>query len=179
MEMANANSAFSLVCELNGVALDTEVDPRLSLLDWLRECRHLTAAKRGCDRGQCGACTVLLDGQRVLSCLMPAAAVHGRSISTLEALGDTPLGAELIESFVQCDGLQCGICTPGQVVSAYAAIIELEKGQPSFATPLEAPRGPLEAELAERLSGNLCRCGAYLGIRQAVERIARSHGLTE
>ncbi len=167
----------ALCCELNGASVESHIDPRLSLLDWLRENRQLTAAKRGCDRGQCGACTVLVDGQRVLACLLPAASLQGRAVTTLEGLRDNSLAGALVQSFIDCDGLQCGICTPGQIVSAYATILELESRQPSVITPLDRKCGPLEAELAERLSGNLCRCGAYLGIREAVVRVARSRGI--
>ena len=166
-----------VVCELNGAPVEAHVDPRQSLLDWLREDRELTAAKRGCDRGQCGACTVLVDGQRVLSCLLPAGSLHRRRVTTLEGLRDTELGAALIQSFIDCDGLQCGICTPGQIVSAYATILELESRLPSIVTRRGKVRGSLDAEVAERLSGNLCRCGAYLGIRTAVMRVAQSCGM--
>jgi xanthine dehydrogenase YagT iron-sulfur-binding subunit len=173
------SATVPLRLELNGQPIEDAIDPRLSLLDWLRETRVLTGAKRGCDRGQCGACTVLVDGERMVSCLLPAASLHNRSVTTIEGFKGEPLAAALIDELVACDGLQCGFCTPGQIAAAHGAIRELEAAMPSFVTPTGRDRGPLIDELRERLSGNLCRCGAYLGIREAVLTVARRRGLQD
>jgi xanthine dehydrogenase YagT iron-sulfur-binding subunit len=158
---------------VNGEALDVEVDTRASLLDVLREQAGLTGAKKGCDHGQCGACTILIDGRRANSCLALAVAHDGAELTTVEGLADGEELHPLQAAFVEHDGFQCGYCTPGQICSAVGMLDELEQGWPSSATALgQAPRLGDE-EIAERMSGNLCRCGAYPGIRAAIAQAAR------
>jgi xanthine dehydrogenase YagT iron-sulfur-binding subunit len=162
--------AVSLV--VNGVEHRLEVDTRTSLLDLLREELGLTGAKKGCDHGQCGACTVLLDGRRVVSCLALAVAHQGASVVTIEGLADVPDGMHPMQrSFAEHDALQCGFCTPGQICSAVGMLDEADAGWPSAATPdLVADEVELgAAEIRERMSGNLCRCGAYVNIVAAIE----------
>ena len=144
-------------------------DPRVSLLDFLREHLHLTGTKQGCNQGACGACTVLADGTRVLSCLALAVQYQGKSITTIEGLADEGLHP-LQAAFVEHDGFQCGYCTPGQICSAVGMIEEIRRGSPSHVTAnIASEIIPLTPdEIRERMSGNLCRCGAYNGIVDAV-----------
>ncbi len=188
---------------VNGAPRTLVVDHRSVLLDVLREQLRLTGAKKGCDHGQCGACTVLVDGRRVNSCLLPAVAQDGRDITTVEGLadgddadsgdaedradgadseggGERPAHAglhPLQRAFIDRDAFQCGYCTPGQLCSAVGAIAEAESGHPSHVTDPSTPSGQpvaLDAdEIRERLSGNLCRCGAYPNIVRAVEDVIR------
>ncbi|HEX6341964.1 (2Fe-2S)-binding protein [Umezawaea sp.] len=155
---------------INGTAVDPPDDPRTSLLDLLRERLGLHGTKKGCDQGACGACTVLVDGARVVSCLLLAAQCAGREVVTVEGLaqGDEP--HPLQRAFVEHDGLQCGYCTPGQICSAVGMAAEVRRGVPSSVTrDLSADRVDLtHDELRERMSGNLCRCGAHNGIVAAV-----------
>jgi len=145
-----------------------DVDVRTSLLDALREHLGLTGSKKGCDHGQCGACTVLVDGRRVLSCLTLAVTVQGAEITTAAGLPD-----ELGEAFIEHDGFQCGYCTPGQICSAAGMLDEAARGWPSHATADVSTTPSLDrAEITERMSGNLCRCGAYNGIVAAIEQVA-------
>ncbi|MFD7256495.1 (2Fe-2S)-binding protein [Streptomyces sp. NPDC059874] len=140
-------------------------DHRVTLLDALRDHLGLTGAKKGCDHGQCGACTVLVDGRRAYSCLLLAVAQDGREVTTVEGLARTRAGGELQRAFVERDAFQCGFCTPGQLCSAVGALAEAAAD----------PDGPVtltEAEVRERLSGNLCRCGAYPAIVRAVRDVA-------
>lgn len=159
---------------VNGVQAQLPVDARVSLLDLLREQLHLCGTKKGCDQGACGACTVLVDGQRILSCLALAVQYEGRAVTTIEGLG----GGEgelhpLQRAFVDHDGFQCGYCTPGQICSAVGMVEELRRGVPSYVTAdIADPRiAPSRDELRERMSGNLCRCGAYNGIVDAIVRV--------
>jgi xanthine dehydrogenase YagT iron-sulfur-binding subunit len=147
-----------------------EVDVRTSLLDLLREHLHLFGAKKGCNQGACGACTVLVDGERINSCLALAVQYQGREITTIEGLGAPGALHPLQQAFVEHDGFQCGYCTPGQICSAVGMAAELRKGVPSYVTAdLEAETIALSHdELRERMSGNLCRCGAYNGIVDAI-----------
>lgn len=160
---------------LNGRAVDLLLEPRVSLLDALRERIGLTGTKKGCDQGGCGACTLLLDGNRVLSCLTLAVQCQGRSVTTIEGLGTPEHLHPLQKAFVTADGLQCGFCTAGQICSAVAMVDEFRAGVPSAVTSdftqLEAHRAgpPNLAEIRERMSGNLCRCGAYNGIVDAID----------
>ncbi|GAA1766554.1 MULTISPECIES: (2Fe-2S)-binding protein [Streptomonospora] len=164
---------------VDGHSRALRVDTRTTLLDALREHLRTTAPKKGCDHGQCGSCTVLLAGRRVVSCLILAAAADGAEVTT--AAGLAPEGREhpLQRAFVDHDGLQCGYCTPGQICSAAGVLEEAAAGWPSAATPpgepAEGQAVPLtDAEIRERMSGNLCRCGAYAGIVAAVGEAARA-----
>jgi xanthine dehydrogenase YagT iron-sulfur-binding subunit len=156
---------------VNGRAHDLTLDPRTSLLDLLREHLRLSGTKKGCDQGACGACTVLVDGVRINSCLALAIQYQGRSITTVEGLSAEPELHPLQRAFVEHDGFQCGYCTSGQLCSAVAMVDEAQQGIPSALTPeLCAQRIALTRdELRERMSGNLCRCGAYNGIIDAIE----------
>ncbi len=156
---------------VNGIEAPPPTDPRVSLLDFLREHRGLTGTKVGCNQGACGACTVIVDGRRVLSCLTLAVQVDGLEVTTIEGLGTPGNLHPLQAAFVEHDGLQCGYCTPGQICSALAMIEELRRGLPSNVTA-DVTAGTIAAtreELRERMSGNLCRCGAHNGIIAAIE----------
>jgi xanthine dehydrogenase YagT iron-sulfur-binding subunit len=158
-----------ILMRVNGTAERLDVEPRVSLLDALRDHLGLTGTKKGCDQGACGACTVLADGERINSCLALAVQYAGRDITTIEGL-DHPLQ----EAFVRNDGLQCGYCTSGQICSAVGMLAEHAAGAPSAATEgAGAARAVLtDAEIRERMSGNLCRCGAYNGIVDAIREVA-------
>ena len=157
---------------INGLSVDAPADPRVSLLDHLREHLHLTGTKKGCNQGACGACTVLVDGERVLSCLCLAVQYEGRRITTVEGLAPIGDGGlhPLQQGFIEHDGFQCGYCTPGQICSGVALAGEIARGVPSHVTAdLTADRVvPTREEIQERMSGNLCRCGAHNGIVEAV-----------
>lgn len=155
---------------VNGSACQLPDDPRVSLLDFLREHLRLPGTKKGCDQGACGACTVLADGERILSCLALAAAYEGRSVTTVEGLGAGGELHPLQQKFIEHDGFQCGYCTPGQLCSAVGMAGEVRRGVPSYVTgDLSAEEIPLSRdELRERMSGNLCRCGAHNGIASAI-----------
>ncbi|NYD34409.1 2Fe-2S iron-sulfur cluster-binding protein [Actinomycetospora corticicola] len=151
-----------------------DVDPRTSLLDALRERLGVTTTKKGCDHGQCGACTVLLDGRRVLSCLTLAVAKDGSDVVTANGLATDGDLHPVTEAFLANDAYQCGYCTPGQICSAVGAIDEARRGVPSAVTAdLTADVTLDRTEIAERMSGNLCRCAAYVNIVTAVEEAAR------
>ncbi|NLS27372.1 Aldehyde oxidoreductase iron-sulfur-binding subunit PaoA [Sphingomonas sp. S2M10] len=157
---------------VNDIEVPPPEDARVSLLDLLREHLHLTGTKKGCDQGACGACTVLLDGNRVLSCLTLAVQADGRAVRTIEGLAGEAGGLHVLQqAFVEQDGLQCGYCTPGQICSAIALAEELRRGDPSYVTPdiAAGPATVTRAEIRERMSGNLCRCGAHNGIVEAIE----------
>ena len=155
--------AVSLSLTVNGVSHTVEVDPRATLLDTLRESMDLCGTKKGCDQGQCGACTVHVEGRRVLACLTLAQSVAGRSVTTIEGLA-APDGTlhPMQQAFLDHDALQCGYCTPGQIMSAVACIREGHAGS--------------DEDIREYMSGNLCRCGAYKGIVAAVRFVARGAG---
>ena len=152
---------------INGTAVGPPADPRVSLLDLLRERLGLHGTKKGCDQGACGACTVLVDGERIVSCLALAVQYTGRDVVTIEGLaGEHPLQ----RAFVDKDGFQCGYCTPGQICSAVGMVAEVERGVPSYVTE-DIAAGDVALghdELRERMSGNLCRCGAHNGIVAAI-----------
>jgi xanthine dehydrogenase YagT iron-sulfur-binding subunit len=156
--------------DINGQSLELVVDTRTSLLDLLREHLQLSGTKKGCNQGACGACTVLVDGQRINSCLALAVQYQDREVVTIEGVGAAGSLHPLQEAFVEHDGFQCGYCTPGQVCSALGMIAELERGVPSYVTEdLTAETMAVTCdEVRERMSGNLCRCGAYNGIVEAI-----------
>ena len=155
---------------INSQNIETEFDSRTSMLDLLRDHLGLTGSKKGCNQGACGACTVLVDGERVLSCLALAVQYQGRSVITVEGLGAGGELHPLQRAFIEHDGFQCGYCTPGQLCSAVGMAGEVERGVPSHVTAdLAAERIALTGdELRERMSGNLCRCGAHNGIVAAI-----------
>ena len=153
-----AGQAYALHTTVNGTPVNAQIDMRTSLLDFLRERLALTGAKKGCDHGQCGACAVHVDGRRVASCLTLAAKVGGRQVLTIEGLSDGRTLHPMQQAFIDHDALQCGYCTPGQIMAAVACV------QEGNATSRERIR--------EFMSGNLCRCGAYVGIVQAIEQAA-------
>jgi xanthine dehydrogenase YagT iron-sulfur-binding subunit len=161
---------------VNGQAHDLALDVRTSVLDLVREHLHLTGTKKGCDQGACGACTVLVDGERINSCLALAVQYQGRDIVTVEGLPAESALHPLQEAFIEHDGFQCGYCTPGQLCSAIGMVGEVERGVPSVLTEnlLVETVALTHDELRERMSGNLCRCGAYNGI---VDAIAATFGM--
>jgi len=164
---------------VNGLARTITVEPRMTLLDALREKLALTGAKKACDRGECGACTVHIDGRRVLSCMTLAAMLEGKKITTIEGLEKNGMLHPLQLAFIEHDGFQCGFCTSGQIMSGVAMMEEAKAGWPSAATAdLRRPFTPADLsreEIRERMSGNLCRCACYPNIVDAVAAtVARS-----
>jgi xanthine dehydrogenase YagT iron-sulfur-binding subunit len=158
---------------VNGKNHELELDTRTTLLDALREHLRLTGSKKGCDQGQCGACTVIVNGRRIVSCLTLAAMHQGDHITTIEGLGTPDKMHPMQEAFVKCDGYQCGYCTPGQICSAVAMLDEIKAGIPSHVTSdLTAPPQVTPAEMRERMSGNICRCSAYSNIAEALTEVA-------
>jgi xanthine dehydrogenase YagT iron-sulfur-binding subunit len=167
--MHNENVALSV----NGQRHALNLDPRVTLLDALREHLGLTGTKKGCDQGQCGACTVIINGQRINSCLTLAVMHAGDEITTIEGLEEDGDLHPMQAAFVRHDGLQCGYCTPGQICSAVALLAEHKAGWPSYATADVATAPTLtNAEIAERMSGNICRCSAYANIVAAISDVA-------
>jgi xanthine dehydrogenase YagT iron-sulfur-binding subunit len=160
---------------VNGQVRRLQVDPRTTLLDALREHLHLTGTKKGCDHGQCGACTVLVNGRRINSCLSLAVMHDGDNIVTIEGLGSPGALHPLQSAFVAHDGFQCGYCTPGQICSAAGMLAEVSEGFPSHVTAdVSAPNVTLsDAEIRERMSGNICRCAAYPNIVDAIRDVAQ------
>ena len=154
---SESKDAIPVSLRVNGKKYDLRIDPRTSLLDCLREHLHLTGSKKGCDHGQCGACTVHINGRRQLSCLSFAALHEGDEITTIEGIGQPEKMHPMQASFVKCDAYQCGYCTSGQIMSAVALLKE--------------PCGPEDAEVKEFMSGNICRCGAYPNIVAAIQRV--------
>ena len=168
-----APAPLDIVLHVNGTEHRLRLDPRTTLLDALREHLHLTGSKKGCDHGQCGACTVIVGGRRINSCLTLAVMHEGESITTIEGLG-TPANMHPMQAaFVEHDGYQCGYCTPGQICSSVAMLDEIKAGIPSHVSgDLNAAPQLTNAELRERMSGNICRCGAYSNIAEAITEVA-------
>jgi xanthine dehydrogenase YagT iron-sulfur-binding subunit len=168
-------TSFSI--NVNGVTHALELDTRTTLLDALREHLHLTGSKKGCDHGHCGACTVLINGTRINACLSLAVMHEGDRVATIEGLGSPDNLHPMQAAFVKHDGFQCGYCTPGQICSAVALVSELENGVPSHVTDdLTASMTLTNLELRERMSGNICRCGAYSNIAEAITEVAGAKG---
>jgi xanthine dehydrogenase YagT iron-sulfur-binding subunit len=161
---------------INGLPTDLPDDTRVSLLDLLRDRRDLAGTKKGCNQGACGACTVLMDGERILSCLALAVQYEGRSVTTVEGLSVDGELHPLQIAFIEHDGFQCGYCTPGQICSAVGMLGEIQRGVPSNVTKdvAAASVALTRDELCERMSGNLCRCGAYNGIVDAITDYAEA-----
>ncbi|MEJ1198478.1 MULTISPECIES: 2Fe-2S iron-sulfur cluster-binding protein [unclassified Streptomyces] len=180
MAPAPSSTSSAVILNINGEKHQLTVDHRTTLLDALRERLDLTGTKKGCDQGQCGACTVLVDGRRTVSCLNLAVAAEGREITTIEGMAEGDRLHPVQQAFLDLDGYQCGYCTPGQICSAIALIEEHAAGWPSAATedvrPEAGPPPLTPEEIRERMSGNLCRCGAYVSIVQAVARAAEAYG---
>ncbi|MFJ3372163.1 aldehyde dehydrogenase iron-sulfur subunit PaoA [Pseudomonas sp. NPDC086251] len=174
-----ANAARSITAkvsfQVNGQAQTLELDTRTTLLDALREHLQLTGTKKGCDHGQCGACTVIIDGRRLNSCLTLAVMHEGSTVTTIEGLGTPENLHPMQAAFIKHDGYQCGYCTPGQICSAVAVLGEIRDGIPSHASPslTEQPK-LIASELQERMSGNICRCGAYSNIIEAITEVAEA-----
>jgi xanthine dehydrogenase YagT iron-sulfur-binding subunit len=172
---AKIENAVKVSMKVNGAEKALDVDSRMTLLDALRERLNLTGSKKGCDQGQCGACTVIVDGRRVLSCLTLAATCEGKSVTTIEGLAKGDELHPMQVAFIKHDGFQCGYCTPGQICSAVALLNEAKNGEASFVT--ENVQGKARAltlsddEIRERMSGNLCRCGAYPNILAAIKEV--------
>jgi xanthine dehydrogenase YagT iron-sulfur-binding subunit len=172
--MTTSSETRTLVLQINGSKRKVTIEPRISLLDALRDHLHLSGTKKGCDQGACGACTVLVDGERINSCLALAIQYEGREILTIEGLTNSGELHPLQQAFIDQDGFQCGYCTPGQICSVVGMLAEFGKGAPSALTKDGAANDELtEAEVRERMSGNLCRCGAYVGIRDAIQQVYR------
>ena len=169
-----SSDIVSVRFELNGTLQALEIDPRTTVLDALRENLRMTGTKKGCDRGQCGACTVLVEGRRVNSCLTLAATLEGAKVTTIEGLASKGALHPVQEAFREHDAFQCGYCTPGQIVSCVALLDEARRGDASAVT--RDVRVPVRAldddEIRERMSGNICRCGAYVNIVAAVRDAA-------
>ena len=171
---AEAASTLPVRFTVNGERRELSLDPRVTLLDALREHLHLTGTKKGCDHGQCGACTVMVDGVRINSCLSLAVMHEGDEIVTIEGLGTPDKLHPMQAAFVKHDGYQCGYCTPGQICSAVAVLDEIRRGVPSHvqADLMASARAPPTMEMRERMSGNICRCGAYSNIAEAMAEVA-------
>lgn len=158
---------------INGESHPLPRDPRTSLLDYVRDHLGLTGSKKGCDHGQCGACTMIVNGRRINSCLTLAVMHDGDSVTTIEGIGTMADPSAMQKAFLDHDGYQCGYCTPGQICSATALIDEIVAGWPSDASDdLIAKVEVTDAEIRERMSGNLCRCGAYANILAAIREVA-------
>ncbi len=168
-------NAVKVVLKINGSTQNLEVDSRTALLDALRERLGLTGTKKGCDQGQCGACTVIVDGRRVLSCLTLTASCDGKEVTTIEGLAKGDQLHPMQAAFIKHDGFQCGYCTPGQICSAVALLQEARNGEASHVTENLRTRirnlSLSDEEIRERMSGNICRCGAYSGIVAAIREV--------
>jgi xanthine dehydrogenase YagT iron-sulfur-binding subunit len=172
--LADAPAPVALHLQVNGHSHELRIDPRTTLLDALREHLALTGSKKGCDHGQCGACTVLLEGRRINACLTLAVMHDGESVTTVEGLANGDSLHPLQAAFIEHDGFQCGYCTSGQLCSAAGMLMESRAGMPSFVTiALSDPKPSLtDDEIRERMSGNICRCAAYPNIVAAIKQAA-------
>lgn len=172
---ASLENAVKVAMKINGDQKSLEIDSRMTLLDALRERLALTGSKKGCDHGQCGACTVIVDGKRVLSCLTLAATCEGKNVTTIEGIATGDKLHPIQEAFIKYDGFQCGYCTPGQICSSVALLDEAKRGEVSYVTEnIGAKTVSLKLsddEIRERMSGNLCRCGAYPNILKAIKEV--------
>lgn len=172
---APADTRMSVQLTVNGTEHEIELDTRTTLLDTLREHLRLTGTKKGCDHGQCGACTVIVNGERINSCLSLAVQHQGDEVTTIEGLGTPDNLHPMQAAFVKHDGYQCGYCTPGQICSAVSVLNEIRKGVPSHVTDdLTGPMQATNMEMRERMSGNICRCGAYSNIAEAMAEVAEA-----
>ncbi|MBC7886980.1 MAG: 2Fe-2S iron-sulfur cluster binding domain-containing protein [Ferruginibacter sp.] len=180
---ANIENGITVAFKVNGLQKTLEVDPRMTLLDALREKLLLTGSKKGCDHGQCGACTVIADGRRILSCLTLTATCEGKSIVTIEGISKNGQLHPVQAAFIKHDGFQCGYCTPGQICSAIALMNEAKNGEVSFVTAdVRVKARPLQLsdeEIRERMSGNICRCGAYPNIIAAIREVHSGKNVAE
>lgn len=173
-EASGAPVVQPVTLNVNGKNHTLTLDTRTTLLDALRENLQLTGSKKGCDHGQCGACTVLVDGRRINSCLTLAVMHQGQKVTTIEGLGTPSKMHPMQAAFVAHDGFQCGYCTPGQICSAVAVLTEIRQGIPSHASAdLGAKMQATPEEIRERMSGNICRCGAYSNIVDAISEVAQ------
>ena len=173
VDWIDAEATTNIDLTINGATHRLAIDARVTLLDALREHLHLTGTKKGCDHGQCGACTVLVDGRRINSCLTLAVMHQGDAITTIEGIGTPEALHPLQAAFVATDGFQCGYCTPGQICSAIGMLGEVAENWPSHVSDdLEAPVTLDAAQIRERMSGNLCRCAAYPRIVEAIAQVA-------
>lgn len=168
-------NGINVAMKINGTVRKVTVDSRMTLLDTLREKLDLTGSKKGCDHGQCGACTVILNGRRVLSCLTLAASCEGKSVQTIEGIAQGNALHPVQTAFIKHDGFQCGFCTPGQICSAVALLDEAKNGEASYVTEnvrkMGTPVKLTNEEIQERMSGNICRCGAYPNIVAAIQEV--------
>lgn len=172
-EVQSSQDLQPVLLRVNGIPHALHLDARTTLLDALREHLRLTGTKKGCDHGQCGACTVLLEGRRIYACLTLAVMHDNEAVTTIEGLGEPGALHPMQAAFIKHDGFQCGYCTPGQICASVAALEEIAAGVPSHVTAdLMAPPLVTPAELRERMSGNICRCGAYANILDAITEVA-------
>lgn len=175
LQTANIENGVKVAFKVNGAGKSLMVDSRMTLLDALRERLELTGSKKGCDHGQCGACTVIVDGKRILSCLTLAATCEGRSVTTIEGLANDNKLHPVQAAFIKHDGFQCGYCTPGQICSGVALMNEAKNGEASYVTSdvrkISRSVQLSDEEIRERMSGNICRCGAYPNIVAAIREV--------
>ena len=170
---AAAPSVMPVSIEVNGKRHTLQLDTRTTLLDTLREHLRLTGTKKGCDHGQCGACTVIVNGERINSCLSLAVQHQGDKVTTIEGLGTPDRLHPMQAAFIAHDGYQCGYCTPGQICSAVSVLDEIKRGVPSHVqADITTTAKPTNMEMRERMSGNICRCGAYSNIAEAMADVA-------